>query len=514
MLPKFLQPVRDFFTSGVPARESGALAAGSLPDLVDPKVKSQPQSQPSYSKRTKTSTGDIRLAETDRQTANLDLLTLRNGVSTKATVRDLSKVSPDLSAAIWAYQRLVVTKGYSAVARNQDGTAEPTATAALQAVLSRMDYLTDYAQGFNNITSIHAAAEAMCKELRYNGSCALELVLDKALMPSRLQPIATTQIRFNEAKDGTSYPVQLIGGVERPLDSPAFFYESLDQDLLSAYSDSPSEPALAATLADAEFTQDVRRVIKRALHPRINATIVTEHFMKHVPNDVKADPEKLKAYTNTFIADIATTINGLQVDDALVHFDSVLFDYLNNGNVTLDKEYSTLQEMINAKLATGTGAPPAVLGHGSGSANIASTETMMFLRYCSGVQLKINSILSRALTLGVRLLGFDVYVQFAFDDIDLRPVAELEAFKAMKQSRTLELLSIGLISDEEASLTLTGKLPPKGFKPLMGTFFKTGSKDPEQVAADIASAKTNTGAVEQDLQPSTPDKPKGPAKRP
>ena len=36
---------------------------------------------------------------------------------------------------------------------------------------------------------------------------------------------------------------------------------------------------------------------------------------------------------------------------------------------------------------------------------------------------------------------------------------------------TLEKLSLGLITDEEASLTLTGKLPPPGYKPRAGTMF-------------------------------------------
>lgn len=485
-------------------------AASALSDIPDPKVPNKPQSQPSFSKRTKTTTGDQKLATTDRRTANLDLLTLRNGVTTKATIKDLTKVSPDLSASVWAYQRMAVTPGFMAVARSQDGKADPTATAALQQLIARMNYLTDYAQGFNNISGIHAAAEALSLELRLYGACSVELVLDKARLPSRLQPISTTQLEFYEDNQNTVYPVQKIGGEDRNLDTPAFFYEVLDQDLLTAYSDSPMEAALAATLADAEFTQDVRRVIKRALHPRLDVKIQSDQFRKSIPLDIAGDADKAREYQENYISAVETTVNGLEPDDALVHFDSVEFDYLNNGNVSLDKEYTTLQEMINAKLATGTKAPPAVLGHGSGSANIASTETQLFLKYCSGIQMKLNSIISRALTLGVRLMGYDVYVQFEFDKINLRPDDELEAFKAMRQSRILELLSIGILTDEEASLALTGKLASSPTK-LSGTFFKAGSQDPAAVAADTANAQNSTGALEQSLTPNTPKQPKGPA---
>lgn len=485
-------------------------AATALPVIPTPKVPNRPQTVPSFSKRTATTRGDQKLSAADRRTANLDILTLRNGLTTKDTIRDLAAVSPDLSASVWAYTRLVVTKNFTAVARNQDGTANPEATAALQAVLARMNYLTDYAQGFNNITGIHAVAESLTRELRMYGSCAVELVLDKARLPSRLQPISTTQIEFMDGSDGTTYPIQKINGLEINLDTPAFFYSSLDQELSTAYSDSPMEAALQAVLADTEFSNDVRRVIKRALHPRLDVTIDSEKYRKSIPVELMGDADGLRAYEANYISSIESTVRDLDPDDALVHQDTVAFSILNNGNVTLNREYETLQAMINAKLATGTKAPPAVLGHGAGSANIASAEVMLFMKYAEGVQGKLNSVLSRALTLALRLMGHDVYAQFQFEDIDLRPRSELATFRAMQQSIILEQLSIGLISDEEACIALTGALPPKGYKPLSGTFFKAGSTDPN--AVDTAAAQGATGALQQTLTPDAPKAPKGPAK--
>jgi hypothetical protein len=499
-----------FLGAGATVEKTGAAA---LPPIVDPKVPNRPQGVQSASKRTATSTGDLKLSATDRRTANLDLLTLRNGTSTKSTIRDLAAVSPDLSASVWAYQRMVVTRNFSAVARNMDGTINVPATELAQQLLSRFNFLTDYNDGFSGVSSIHSVAESLALELRLYGACSMELVLDKARVPNRLQPISTTQIEFFEDNTGYVYPVQKANGEEINLDTPAFFYEALDQDLLTAYSNAPMEAALQAVLADTEFTNDVRRVIKRALHPRLDVTINSELFRKNAPIDVIGDPEKMRAYQENFIRDVESTVNGLEPDDALVHFDSVEFDYLNNGNVTLNKEYETLQGMVNAKTATGTKAPPAVLGHGATSQNIASTETLLFMRYCEGVQNKINSILSRAMTLGVRLLGQDCYVQFAFDRIDLRPDAELEAFRSMKQSRVLEQLSIGFISDEEAAIELTGRLPAAGAPKLSGTFFKAGASDPNAVEENPTS-NTSTGPEgPRDTKTQTPTQPKGPVKR-
>lgn len=454
---------------------SSKQAATTLAPLAEPKVPNKPIAQPSHSKRTKTSRGDQKLAAADRRTANLDLLTLRNGTTTKSTIRALAKVSPDLSASNWAYARMVVTRNYTAIARNQDGTANPQATAALQQVLARMNYLVDYAEGFSNVSGLHAVGEMLTLELRLEGACALELVLDRARLPSRMQPIAVSQIEFYEDNKGLVFPLQKAAQGDINLDTPAFFYESLDQDLLTAYSDSPMEAGLHAALSDAEFTQDVRRVIKRALHPRLDVQISWDDFRKSIPSEIQGDAEKLAAYRIAYISEIESTVNGLEPDDALVHFDSTEFDYINNGNVSLNKEYETLQGMTNSKMATGTKAPPAVLGHGAGSQNVASSESMLFVKYCEGVQNKVNSILSRALTLGTRLLGFDVFVEFSFERIDLRPDSELEGFRAQRQSRVLDLLSLGFLTDEEACLQLTGKLPPGGAPKLSGTMFRAGA---------------------------------------
>ena len=491
------------------AAASGAAAPrsqGEPPAVIEPKFKVTPfgQAMPSHFARAKPSGREQRITETDRRIAVTDLLSFRNAGSTKELIRQLASTSPDVSASVYAYIRMVVTHGYSAVARGQDGKVDIKATQALQMLLTRFDYLAGYSDKFSSTKSIHALAESMAKELRIEGACSLELTLDKARLPWALQGISVTQVKFVD--DGSTRnikPIQVVGSDEISLDYPTFFYEALDQDLTKAYSDSPMEAGVQATMSDAEFHNDMRRIIKRALHPRLTAIIQSAEFIKSLPGEIQGDAEKLAEYQSNLIASIQREIDDLDPDDALVAFDTVKFDYMSRGNESLGREYETLQNINNARMASGTKAPGSVLGHASGSQNVASTESMLFVKYCQGIQLKVNNILSRALTLAIRLLGHDCYVEFKFDQIDLRPDSELEAYRAMKQSRVLELLSIGMIADEEAALELTGLLPREGAPKLSGTFFKTGA------AQTFANPDSNTSALNQTLTPDTPDQPKG-----
>ncbi len=461
--------------------ESGVdmFAKADLPTPAPPKIKGKSQALPSYS--TSAKMAQTPLPNTDRGLANADILTYRNGSTTSQVIRDFAAASPEFSAAIFAYLRVGITDGYRAIAYNPDGTANPDATSTLQQIIARFDVLPDYNEGFNGVASLLSCSESLGREMLLEGAMCSELVLDKARMPSRIQPISVKGMKQQPDKDGYLVPVQTIGGNNIVLDSPAIFYTALDQDLTKAYPSSPLESAIKAVLFAEAFIADLQRVIKRAIHPRINVTIDYEKFSKSIPPDLANDENGLVTYQNQMVAGLQTMLNDLSPEDALVNYDFIKVDYLNNGNSSLSNEYKEIRAIVDAKLSSGTKTMPAVLGMDSTS-NVASTQSLLFIKAATGViTLKLNEHYSRLFTLAVRLLGLDVYVKFRYNPIDLRPENEVEAFKQVKQSRMLELLSLGMISDEEACLELTGHLPPKEFKPLAGTLFKS------------AAASTNPG---------------------
>lgn len=73
----------------------------------------------------------------------------------------------------------------------------------------------------------------------------------------------------------------------------------------------------------------------------------------------------------------------------------------------------------------------------------------------------------------------------------------------MKQSRVLELLSLGFMSDEEASIMLTGKLPSANAPQLSGTGFRANTS--VSPAGSGYNGATNSGSTtNQNLNPDTP----------
>lgn len=505
-------PIKAFFArtgtsaGSAPATKSGG-GAGQLPPVAPPKVANKQVSFASYLK-TVTATS-AQLARTDLNVANLDIASVaRSNASTPAVIRALIRSNPDLSAAASAFIRTGIPEGFKLAARNGDGSLNRDATQLAMEIAARMDLMPDYVNGFSQVSSLRSISEALAKQLLTNGACACELVLDKSRMPLKFNPVAVEQIIWFPDAPGVR-PVQRLGGIDTDLDIPTFFYTALDADVLDAYAQSPFEAAVQPVLAGTTFLSDLRRVCARHVYPRYDLSINEEKLRARIPPDILNDKDKTAAYLNTVIADIESVINGLGVEEALIHFDFFEVKFVEGGSTDVPNTFDTVKSIFDEKIATGAKVMPSILGHGSGSQNVASTETMLFLTSANGmIRLKLNEIYSKAFTLAVRLFGLDVTVEFCFDTIELRPSSELEAFRAMKQSRVLEQLSYGFITDDEAALELTGRLTPTGFKPLSGTgFFSAPAVNPNNPLGN------QQGALQQGIKSDAPAAPKGPAKK-
>ena len=475
-------------------------SAATLPSIPLPKAPTGAVAEPSY--RTVVGGTAAALQRADRQLLNSDRLGVRTTSTTRDAIRQLSYSSPDVSASIYANLRTGIPDSYTMVARNMDGGIDVPATQLAQELLRRITYLGNVDGSFGAQISLQSLSESLGRELLMYGALAGEVALDKARVPASLNAISVTKLKLYD-EDKAWKPVQIVGGEELDLDTPTFIYVSLDQDLLDPYSSSPLESAQQPVVFDLDFNNDIRRALKRAVLPRLIANIDSELIKKNTPPDVLNDPNKFATYKQDIINAVQGVVNGAAPEDAFISFSEVEYAFVNGGqdpSAIIEK----MQKVINSKLQTGVKTMPVVLGHG-GSANTSSAESLLFLKNANIVRVKLNEFYSKAMTIAVRLMGQDCYVEFKYDSLDLRPEGELEAYKSMKQSRLLDLLSLGLVTDEEVSIALTGNLPPAGYKPLTGTMFR-------QPKPAEANAQPGTDASGTSAMGKTPEEPKGKAK--
>ncbi|MCY1297298.1 hypothetical protein D9M70_467330 [compost metagenome] len=328
------------------------------------------------------------------------------------------------------------------------------------------------------------------------GGCGLELVLDQTFGPERLVPIGYSTMTWEADGKGGRYPTQDGGDI--PLNLPTVFIAEHNRNADEAYAVSLLRPGLSHTMNFNEFLEDTNRAVNRTGHSRLIATLVSEKVAAAAPDDVKIDPSKRAAFFNQVREEVERALAGLEPEDALVAYDSVEYDVKDTGGSKADYTalLTTLGNLLGASLKT----PASVSGlRASGGQGLSNAETLIYLKVVEATRPPVEEVLSRALTLAVRLLGIEGNVYFEFLPVNLRPEDELEAYKGTKQKRILELLSYGLITDAEACYQL-GVRPQGMFDTLAGTRFYAGTAS---TAGDEGERESSTGRA---LNPGTPSK--------
>jgi hypothetical protein len=432
---------------------------------------------------------------------NSDISKLRQVGSELKAIATLARTHGDVSATVSAMVRIANTdmkfRVYDAEHQLSDDGSN-----LLRSILNRMETQYDYSTGYDNRQSFEGIKTSLLRSIPLTGAVALELVLDKSRLPYALKQANAAELQFVVSKesDGINYkvyPQQTSSEGLIEYNIPTFFYAALDADPANAYPFSPLEPAINTSIFHSEIVQDIRRVTMKSGHSRLVVKLDHENLVKTAPMEVRADSEKLEDWLERTRSSITSQIEALAPESAIITFNNIEVEYLNS-QIGASADYTGLMQTIDAILATSLKTPSSILGKpGAGSQNTSSVESLLFLKTASGLHGPVETVLSRALTLAVRLVGFDGYVKCKFSPIDLRPEDELFAFKLMEQQLVLERLSLGFITDQEAAEILgTGPRAP-GAPPLSGTMFLTNKgqgNEPPSPNADPARRAMTTDA--------------------
>ena len=449
---------------------------------------------------------DVRVADRASNLTSLDLAQFPRDTSTmNEAIKALVLSSPDLSLAVETKIKTAIPGRFSAIAYDNFGKVDVKGTALLQSFLLRLNYgASDYTTYQNSSDLRSASATLLYDSFRYGGMAA-ELVCGQMRLPAFIKPFSFRRVLWADNMTD-AYPIYRSRTGMIPLNFPTIFISTTTKDPESPFAESPLQSVIQACLWDAEFTNSLRRAATKNLLQRLKVVIKSDLYMKTLPIEVQTDKTQLDLHMKTTVATLEKQLADLNPEDSIVIFDILEATTMQDANRSEDRSIAVLQALIDGRVSAGAKILPAIIGRGQ-SSNAASTESMLFLKAIAAAQLELNTFLSRMLSFALKLFGFDSYAIFAYEEANLRPELELASFRAQKQSTTLELLSFGFISDEEASIDLTGTLPSGNFKPLSGTLFevkKTAAANPySNTSVDTTSGKTDATQAVKDNTPNT-----------
>jgi len=356
---------------------------------------------------------------------------------------------------------------------------------AAESLLASWDTVYDYTKGYSERKDLHTLIQVGLLEAALSGGLGGELVLSKDRYPERMQWFPYESILWKGTGDGRKYPTQRAASPkpgetgEIELNLPTVWVGEVLKTAKLTYNTPFMASGFKRLFHYDEFIEDMRRVVRASGSPRIVTTLNYQKVLQAAPADTASDHAKLSAYLEDVRTQVETILKDLHPEDALVVYDIAEVDSIQTTGEKAD--YKNLLDAMSGLAASALKANPSILGlRIGGSQNVASTESLLFSKVAAALQGPVQTVLSRALTMGIRLMGIDAYVKFKFEGIELRPEMELQAHRSMKQNRVLELLSLGFYGDEEAAVELgTGARPP-GAPRLSGTMFY-GSKAPSKL---------------------------------
>lgn len=447
---------------------------------------------------------DLDRGATITNTLNRYTRTAINNVASKTDITDIIRtlIREDglFSSAANSMVALSTGAGIRMMGFNSAGVPDIAVTTAAYNIIDQLDMQHDYSLGYNDKPGFYTLLAMLQMDVVTSGGCGGELVLDPSFGPERLVPVGYSTVGWKADGKGGRYPTQDNGDIE--LNIPTVFIAEHNRNPDEAYAVSLLRPGLTHTINFNSFLEDTHRALNRTGHSRLIATLVAEQVRNATDEKTRNDPAKMAQIYQTVKAEVEAALAGLEPEDAIVAYDSVTFKVEDTGGNKSDYTgmLTTLGNLLGAALKT----PASVSGlRAGGSQALSNAETLIYLKVVQACRPPVEEVLSRALTLAIRLQGVDGYVSFEFKPIDLRPEAELEAYLATKQKRVLELLSYGVINDAHACYEL-GVRPLGLLQLLAGTgFYSKSAAAADPVAADRS---TSAGAA---ASPDTPAQPGG-----
>ncbi len=418
--------------------------------------------------------------ETLWRTQTLDSDTL-DRMSPADLVELLVNLSPEVSRALFDFIRMF-NPGWEILAL-RPGTEEEDSRgqAAIDAFLATLKelYISEDVV-FNRLI--------LAGFLR--GAFFSEIVLDEAgRMPVDLATPDPYSARFRKISDpvrGTIYQLgQYQDGGWVDIDTPTVAYIPIDPLPDSPYGRSLVSPALFTSIFIIGLLHDLRRVISQQGYPRLDLSIEMEKLREAMPLNLESDPDATKAWIDAIITEIEQVYAGLAPDDAYIHTDVVSVNSpmgtLNTANLgAIDGIITALERMATRALKT---MPLLMVIDESASETHANRQWEVHTAGLKAMQHLLESLLENLLTVGLRAQGIQSEVQFRFAELRASELLRDAQAEAMQIANESAKVSAGWISDEEASIEITGH-PPTGEKAAPPPQFVSPQEDEEIVQGD------------------------------
>lgn len=379
----------------------------------------------------------------DLDTSHLDLM------SPKELIDMLIDLSPELSRAVWDFQRLCNPGWeYKIFELGDDDKIHTAGKAHIDAFFQRLR--AEYGSVDIILGRFYIGAYV-------RGAFCGELVLDGQARES-LDLVAPDpySIRFRKRLDSLRgevwQPGQWQGTQFIPLDVPTFKYLPVDPAPASPYGRPLAAPALFTSIFILSLLHDVKRVVMQQGYKRMDIVLNTEQAMDSFSFDAQGYAS-LGEYIRGAIDAVKTAYSALEPDDAFVHTDlftlgvpagTIDSDSIGAINSILERlEKMATRALKSNSLVMDTGASP--------SETDSNRRWEIHSAGIKSLQHHCENMLENLLTVSLNAVGIQARVQFRFAELRASEMLRDEQTRAMRIQNNVAEYQAGYVSQNEAA---------------------------------------------------------------
>lgn len=388
----------------------------------------------------------------------------------------LSDLSPDISRALWDFQRLhnpgyelkCFTTSYDPEKAESEAEIDKDATAICKEFIDRL-------KGYYGSFDVVLGRLSIAAFLR--GAMLLELVIasDGETAVELATPDPAT-VRFMRKKDPQRGPYWCPGqwqlGKFVEFDRPTIKYVPIDPMFSDPKGRAPVMPALFATMFLIGMLHDLRRVVSQQGYPRHDISIDLEKLVLTMPPNILADPRKYTKWVDDTINSVVEEYKKLEPDHTFFHTSVVT---VNRPVGAVESQsmagFDALIRALERQAVRALKTMPLLMGiNDTTTETHANRQWEIHVQGIKSIQHLAETILEDVFTLVCQARGVVAKIKFRF--------AELRASEELRDAQT-ETLKIrnavskreeGFVTQDEASMEVTGhkSVAPAPVKPVMG----------------------------------------------
>jgi hypothetical protein len=462
------------------------------------------------------------------QDLDLNDITLNKMLTAQQVLELLADLSPEVSNALWNYQRLANTEWTFEVRTLDEQDELPEAQGLVTQLINR---LNENSGGLNNI--VNQFILSACTQ----GAICAELALTEDLEDvDDLYPINPYTIYFQrEGQSQKLVPFQKqvltyagmgenfggvgIGGFPfKRLNELTFCYIPVDPGIDDPYGRPPFAPVLQLVVFYMQLLHDLRQSVHVAAWGRVHIKVVEEVIMKFAPASIKSDPtgQKQRQFVKTQIQQITEAYNTLRPDDAFVSTDNIQLDALDfsGGTLQVDNILRAIERLMFRALKQ----LPVLMGSNEGTTETHGTVQMdIYASAIRNFQKLSNSALEKLFNVALRVWGISGVVKGRFKEFSGASELQLAQAAAAQIANAAQKRDQGWITNDDASMEITGSAavadPYRAPTPSLNANFMGLNPDKKKDDADTSGgevkAKDEADAQEAQQQQETEDAKKG-----